>query len=171
MIQKANDGPTRALDLEKWRTKHGLTISAACELLGLQRAKWAELQKNPGAELDDMAVCIVVRWYERHPETMPMTRVIDIKACMEGLNLDPDSPKDKKIMAGLTGRESAATYRWNNGQGNLSKPVERLLEAVFRLPTESAKKRRQLLESVVTEIAEEMGVRDPLSRGSWRRES
>lgn len=171
MNQKMKDGPTRGLDLEKWRTKYGLTISAACELLGLQRATWAEIQKKPDAELEDAAVCILLEFYESHPETMPINRVIDVAQCMRELTYDPENPKDKKTFAGATGRESAAVYRWTNGQGNVSKPVERLLEALSRLPTESGKKRRSILEAIALKVAGKMGVRDPLSRGSWRREN
>ena len=171
MSQKSKEGPIRSLDLEKWRTKHGLTISAACELLGLQRAMWAELQKSPGKEVDDATVCALLTLYERHPETMPINRVIDIRQRMVSLGYDPDNPKDKKCFAGATGREAAAVYRWLNGQGNVSKPVERLLEALDRLHTESGKKKRSVLESVAMEVADRAGVRDPLSRGSWRRES
>ncbi|SEI14355.1 hypothetical protein [Paraburkholderia hospita] len=171
MSQKSKEGPIRSLDLEKWRTKHGLTISAACELLGLQRATWAELQKTPSKEVEDATVCALLTLYERFPETMPITRVIDIRQRMVSLGYDPDNPKDKKSFAGATGREAAAVYRWVNGQGNVSKPVERLLEALDRLHTESGKKKRSVLESVAMEVADRAGVRDPLSRGSWRRES
>ncbi|MEX3630301.1 MAG: hypothetical protein VB138_13435 [Burkholderia sp.] len=171
MSQKLKEGPIRSLDLEKWRTKYGLTISAACELLGLQRATWAELQKRPDKEVDDATVCALLTLYQRHPETMPINRIIDIRQRMVSLGYDPDNPKDKKCFAGATGREAAAVYRWVNGQGNVSKPVERLLEALDRLHTESGKKKRNVLESVAMEVAERAGVRDPLSRGSWRRES
>ncbi|NIF40192.1 hypothetical protein F3J14_04590 [Burkholderia sp. Tr-862] len=172
MSQKLKEGPIRSLDLEKWRTKYGLTISAACELLGLQRATWAELQKRPDKEVEDATVCALLTLYERYPkETMPITRVINIRERMVNLGYDPDNPKDKKSFAGATGREAAAVYRWVNGQGNVSKPVERLLEALDRLPTESGKKKRNVLESVAMEVAERAGIRDPLSRGSWRRES
>lgn len=171
MSLKDNKEPFRALELEKFRVKHGLTISTACELLGLQRAKWAEYQKNPTALVDDMAVCIMMTFYERHPRTMPISRVVDIRQWMVDHNYDPDSPQDKKTFAGGIGREAAATYRYINGQGSVSKPVERLLEAVDRLPTDSGKKKRAELESVAREVADRMGVRDPLTRGSWRRES
>ncbi|KVO15165.1 hypothetical protein WJ74_10970 [Burkholderia ubonensis] len=138
----------------------------------MQRATWAELQKRPDKEVEDATVCALLTLYERYPkETMPITRVINIRERMVNLGYDPDNPKDKKSFAGATGREAAAVYRWVNGQGNVSKPVERLLEALDRLPTESGKKKRNVLESVAMEVAERSGVRDPLSRGSWRRES
>lgn len=171
MKNQSGKGPILNLDLEKFRVKHGLSISTVCELLGLQRAKWAAMFKRPTDEVDDMAVCITMTFYENHPETMPITRVIDIRRWMEEHNYDPDSPQDKKEFAGAIGREAAATYRYTNGQGSVSKPVERLLEAVDRLHTESGKKKRAELERVAQEVAERMGVHDPLRRGSWRRDS
>ena len=170
MNKKDSKTPLRSLDLEIWRTRNGLTISAACELLGLQRAKWTDLQKSPSEPIDDMAVCMLVLFYEEHPETMPISRVVNIKADMEHLGYDPDEPSHKKEYALLHGREPAATYRWLNNQGTVGKPVERLMEAANRLSTESGNKKRNSLRKVADEVAERMGISDPFKRGTWRKD-
>jgi hypothetical protein len=162
--------PLRSVDLEIWRTQHGLTISAACELLGLQRQKWTELQKNPSEPLDDMAVGILLLFYLQYPETIPLSRVIDIKRDMEMLGLDPEDPSHKKEYAVAHGREPAAAYRWLANQGSVGKPVERLMEAVSRLETNSPEKRRNILRKTAMEVADRQGVNDPFSRGTWRKE-
>lgn len=170
MIQKQNNrGPIRALDLEKFRVKYGLPISTACEVFGLQRAKWAALQKDPSAILADNAVCELLLFYEENPSTIPMRRPVKARQQMIDLGYDPDSPADKARFAAAHGREKAGSYRWD-GQGGISKPVERLMEAINRLPTESGKKKRQVLERIALEVAARQGIRDPLSRGSWRKD-
>jgi len=170
MIQKHNKGPIRAFELDEWRVKHGLSISAACELLGLQRAKWAALQKDRSATIKDNAVCIALELYEQHPEVMPMRRVIDFKQHMIHLGLDPNSPKDRKLFAAVHGRENAASYRLLDGEGGVSKPVERIFEATLRLSVESGVAARKVLEGIARTVAERQGIRDPLTRGSWRKD-
>ena len=162
--------PVRSVDLEMWRTRYGLTISAACELLGLQRQKWTELQKKPSEPIDDMAVCILLLFYLEHPETIPISRVIDIQRDMESLGFNPEDPSDKKEYAIAHGREPAAAYRWLGNQGTVGKPVERLMEAVSRLETNSPQKRRDHLRKIATEVATRQGVSDPFARGTWRKE-
>lgn len=159
--------PFKAIDLEQWRVKCGFTISAACELLGLQRAKWTKLMQDPQQPLTDMTLCILLTMYEHDESTLPIQRIVNAREQMISLGYDPDKPADKKRFAGANGRENAATYRWDRGQGGLSKPVERLFEATNRLP---ASKRRQILEGIAKEVAERQGIRDPLSRGSWRKD-
>jgi hypothetical protein len=161
--------PLRSVDLEVWRTRHGLTISAVCELLGLQRQKWTELHKKPSEPIDDMAVCILLIFYSEHPETIPMSRVIDIQRDMHSLGLNPDDPSDKKEYAIAHGREPTAAYRWLGDQGAVGKPVERLMEAVSRLDTSSPDERRNALRKVATEVANRQGVGDPFARGTWRK--
>ncbi|AQH05167.1 hypothetical protein A9R05_39905 (plasmid) [Burkholderia sp. KK1] len=163
--------PLRSVDLEIWRTRHGLTISAACELLGLQRQKWTELHKTPSEPIDDMAVCILLLFYFEHPETIPMSRVIDIQRDMHSLGLNPEDPSDKKEYAIAHGREPTAAYRWLGDQGAVGKPVERLMEAVSRLDTSSPDERRNALRKVATEVANRQGVSDPFARGTWRRDA
>jgi hypothetical protein len=163
-------GPILALDLEKFRVKYGLSISSACEVFGLQRAKWTAMQKNPSGVVDDNTVCILLELYERNPSTIPMRRIINIRQHMVDLGYDADNPTDKALFATTRGREKAASYRWDGGQGGISKPVERLIEATDRLPTESGKKKRQILEDIARGVAERQGIRDPLARGSWRRD-
>lgn len=170
MNKASEKRPLRSVDLEIWRSQYGLTISAACELLGLQRQKWTELQKNPSEPLDDMAVGILLLFYLQHPETIPISRVIDIKRDMESLGLNPDDPSDKKEYAVAHGREPAAAYRWLGNQGTVGKPVERLMEAVSRLETNSPDKRRNALRKIAMEVADRQGVSDPFSRGTWRKE-
>ncbi|RKP47545.1 hypothetical protein [Trinickia fusca] len=171
MTQKpSGKGPILALDLEKFRVKYGLSISSACEIFGLQRAKWTALQKTPSAVLTDNTVCILLDFYERNPGTIPIRRIINIRQHMVDLGYDPDNPTDKALFATTHGREKAASYRWDGGQGGISKPVERLIEATDRLPTESGRKKRQILESIAREVAARQGIRDPLSRGSWRKD-
>lgn len=162
--------PVRPVDLEMWRTRHGFTISAACELLGLQRQKWAELHKKPSEPIDDMAVCILLLFYLEHPETIPMARVVDIRRDMHSLGFNPEDPSHKKEYAIAHGREPAAAYRWLGDQGAVGKPVERLMEAVSRLDANSADKRRNALRKIATEVADRQGVTDPFARGTWRKE-
>lgn len=170
-MNKASDKrPVRSVDLEIWRSQYGLTISAACELLGLQRQKWTELQKKPSEPIDDMAVCILLLFYLQHPETIPISRVIDIESDMKSLGFNPDDPSDKKEYAIAHGREPAAAYRWLGNQGAVGKPVERLMEAVSRLETNSPTKRRDHLRKIATEVANRQGVSDPFGRGTWRKE-
>ncbi|KAG0184463.1 hypothetical protein DFQ28_011090 [Apophysomyces sp. BC1034] len=88
---------------------------------------------------------------------MPIKRIVDVPQEMRGLDLNPDDPKDKRRFAGMVGRENAAVYGWIRRARNVSKPVERLLEALHRLPAESARKKRQILESIVMEVAEGAG--------------
>jgi hypothetical protein len=171
MTQKqSGKGPILALDLEKFRVKYGLSISSACEIFGLQRAKWTALQKTPSVVLADNTVCILLDFYERNPATIPIRRIINIRQHMIDLGYDPDNPTDKALFATTHGREKAASYRWDSGQGGISKPVERLIEATDRLPTESGKKKRQTLEGIARDVAERQGIRDPLARGSWRKD-
>lgn len=163
-----NKTPMLALDAEKWRIKNGLTISLACELLGLQRAKWAAMMQDSSAPIDDMAVCILLELYEEFPETMPIGRVVDIIEYMRELGFDPEDPADKKEFSISHGREAAAAYRWKNNEGNISKPVERIVEAVGRLDTTSGKKRRAVLKSVAEKVARRNGVPNPFKSGTWR---
>lgn len=163
-------GPVRNLDLEKFRVQYGLTISEACEAFGLQRARWTALQKKPGDLLEDIAVVMDLLGYQKTPASIPVKRVTDVRAFMQELGLDPDSPKDKARLAVLCGREKAMSYRVIDGQGGLSTPVERLIELVNRLPTDSGRKKRQFLEELAAEAAERQGIRDPFGRGTWRRE-
>src|SRR5260363_295335 len=71
---KKKPRPICALDLEKWRIRHGLTIAAACELLGLPYHKWGALSKTPAAPIQDATVCMLLTLYDQYPETLPIQR-------------------------------------------------------------------------------------------------
>jgi len=160
--------PYRPVDIEIWRTKNGLTISMACELLGLQRAKWAEMMQDKERVLPikDMAVCIMLQFYEDYPETMPINRVIKVMEYMRELGYNPDDPTDKKEFAIDHGREPAATYRWKNDEGRVSKPVARIMEAVSRMDS-SWKKRRAALRATADKVAKRNNVPNPYKTGTW----
>ena len=160
--------PLLNLELEKWRVKHGLTVSAACEQLGLQRAKFTEMRANPKDPIEDKTVCQLLYVYEAHPETMPSMRVLDIRSFMTDLGFDPENPSDKKEFALLVGREPAAVYRWLAGEGHYSKPVERLIEAYSRL-NQTGKKKRSMLKGFAQKIAARLGIADPFERATWRK--
>lgn len=160
--------PLLNIEIETWRLKHGLTVSAACEQLGLQRAKFTEMRSRPKEPIEDKAVCQLLYLYNAHPESMPSTRALDIRSFMEDLGFDPENPSDKKEFALMVGREPAAVYRWLAGEGNYSKPVERLMEAYSRLSLSGKKKRSMLMEFAMS-IADRLGIPDPFKRATWRK--
>src|SRR5260363_437161 len=80
--QKKSPDPICALDLEKWRIRHGLTIAAACELLGLPYHKWGALSKTPAAPIQDATVCMLLTLYDQYPETLPIQRAPDFLSFM-----------------------------------------------------------------------------------------
>ncbi len=156
-------------EIEKWRLKHGLTVSAACEQLGLQRAKFTEMRSRPKDPIEDKAVCQLLCLYDAHPEVMPSMRALDIRSFMEELGFDPENPSDKKEFALIVGREPAAVYRWLAGEGNYSKPVERLMEAYSRLNA-TGKRKRSLLKDFALDIADRLGIPDLFKRATWRKD-
>lgn len=160
--------PIKNIEVEKWRLKNGLTVSAACEQLGLQRAKFAEMRSKPQEPIEDKAVCQLLEIYEAYPESMPSVRQLDIRQFMIELGFDPENPSDKKEFAVLVGREPAAVYRWLAGEGNYSKPVERLIEAYSRIQLAGAKK-RSLLKTYAVKIAARLGITDLFERATWRK--
>ncbi len=153
-------------DLDAWRTKHGLNVPTASTLLGLGIERWRQLQQNPAAPLEDAAVGMLLAFYERYPEHIPLTRSADFAKFMNDLGYDINDSVDKKRCASALGREGVAAYRWLEGRP-LSKPVERLIEAFNRLPVLGEEK-RDLLESLARQEGESRGVPDPLNRASWR---
>jgi hypothetical protein len=168
MHSKKSQAPLCALDLEKWRIRHGLTIAAVCDLLGLTPVKWAALSKTPTAPIQDAAVCMLITLYNQYPETLPIRRSIDFLSFMLELGYQPDVPVDRTQCASALGREGVAAYRWLDEINRLSKPVERLMEAIQRLPTTSGKKKRRILENTAKAVAQRMGAPDPIQRKSWR---
>src|SRR5260363_346438 len=93
--QKKSPDPICALDLEKWRIRHGLTIAAACELLGLPYHKWGALSKTPAAPIQDATVCMLLTLYDQYPETLPIQRAPDFLSFMRALGYAPDKPADR----------------------------------------------------------------------------
>src|SRR5260364_267073 len=168
MHLKKSPDPICALDLEKWRIRHGLTIAAACELLGLPYHKWGALSKTPAAPIQDAAVCLLLTLYDQYPETLPLQREPDFLSFMRALGYAPDQPADRTQCASALGREGVAAYRWFDEINRLSRPVERLMEAIQRLPAPSSQEKRRILESTAQAVAQRMGVPDPIQRKYWR---
>lgn len=162
--------PMRGVDAEEWRVKHGLTIGLACELLGMQRAAWTKMMLDSSTPIEDMAVCILLTLYNDYPETMPIGRVVDITQFMRELDYEPKDPSDKKEFAILMGREPASTYRWVHN-GNISKPIERIVAATMRLEEKSGRgSRKQQLKKIVEKVATINGISDPFERATWRND-
>src|SRR5260364_97627 len=99
MHSKKSPDPICALDLEKWRIRHGLTIAAACKLLGLPYHKWGALSKTPAA---------------------PIQGAPDFLSFMRALGYAPDKPADRTQCASALGREGVAAYRWFDEINRLS---------------------------------------------------
>jgi len=163
--------PLRNCDIDDFRVQHGLTISEACECLGLQRVRWTAMLKKPAATLEDNSVCQILEFYREHPDTIPIKRIPDVREYALSLGLDPDSPKDKTRLSILHATEKASAYRWlDHGSGRPSAPVERLMAAVTRLPAKTEADRLAALEKVMKAVARRQGIADPLRRGTWRRD-
>lgn len=164
--------PFRNDDIEYFRVQHGLTITEACECLGLQRVSWTAMLKNPGSMIEDNSVCEVLEFYRLYPETIPIKRITDMRAYMESLSLDPDVPKDKITFSLAHGKEKASSYRWlESGSSRPSASVERLMAAVSRLSDEIAgEDRLEILKKIAKTVAKRQGIGDPFLKNSWRRE-
>lgn len=164
--------PFRNDDIEYFRVQHGLTITEACECLGLQRVSWTAMLKNPGGMIEDNSVCEVLEFYRLYPETIPIKRIPDMRAYMESLGLDPDVPRDKITFSLAHGKEKASSYRWlESGSSRPSASVERLMAAVSRLPEEIVgEDRLKILEKIAKTVAKRQGIGDPFLKNSWRRE-
>src|SRR5260364_144901 len=92
MHSKKSPDPICALDLEKWRIRHGLTIAAACELLGFPYHKWGALSKTPAAPLQDAAVCMLLTLYDQHTETLPIQRAPDFLSFRTAMGYASEKP-------------------------------------------------------------------------------
>ncbi|MEX3917874.1 hypothetical protein AB4Y43_16780 [Paraburkholderia sp. BR10872] len=165
--------PFRNDDIEYFRVQHGLTITEACECLGLQRVSWTAMLKKPDSMIEDNSICQVLEFYRLYPETIPIKRIPDMRAYMESLTLDPTVPKDKITFSLLHGKEKASSYRWlESGTSRPSASVERLMAAVSRLPNDvPGEDRLTILKKIAKTVAKRQGIGDPFLKNSWRREN
>src|SRR5260364_225136 len=172
MHSKKSPDPICALDLEKWRIRHGLTIAAACELLGLPYHKWGALSKTPAAPIQDATVCMLLTLYDQYPETLPIQRAPDFLSFMRALGYAPDKLADRTQCASALGREGVAAYRWFDEINRLSRPVERLMEAIQRLPAPSAKKSAAFWKALLRQSRSEWAyrIRSSVNPGGYNDE-
>lgn len=127
--------PICGADLERWRIENRLSKSAAAEAFGLQRRRWDiwTCAQNLRTPLKDRTVAMLLHLYRTHPKTVPMREAVpDFAQFCAELGIQDNVPENRKRLAELIGRSTAAVYRMLEG-GKPSPQVARWMEAIRRM--------------------------------------
>lgn len=109
--------PVTGADLESVRERLGVSIREFVAALGINLNLYYTLIEDKNRVVDRKPVCLMVRWYDRHPEDFPVLKAptlgkIQLKLKEIGVQI---SSQDLVL---LFGRSKAAYYRYVAFEGN-----------------------------------------------------
>lgn len=125
--------PVTGADLESVREKLGVSIREFSSVLGINLNLYYTLIEDKNRPVDRKPVCLMARWYDKHPEDFPILKAptlgkIQLKLKELGVKISSQS------LVLLFGRSKAAYYRYVEFEGNENlKPASANAKSTMKL--------------------------------------
>jgi hypothetical protein len=125
--------PVTGADIESVREKLGVSIREFAGVLGINLNLYYTLIEDKNRIVDRKPVCLMARWYDKHPEDFPVLKAptlgkIQLKLKELGVRISSQN------LVLLFGRSKAAYYRYVEFEGNENlKPASANAKSTMKL--------------------------------------
>lgn len=178
--------PVTVRDLDRLRTKLGLTTLDYLWVFGMPMRKWSEMRKHMDEPVPDPPIAIWARLLNVMPELLTDLSTIlcprpdassrkdlgvptaqEILDMLTGLPQYQDTPQ--RALSVMFGRDATASHRWLHQQLKGSPIIARLFHAFRRLVREKKGAGVELWSQIVETEARARGITDIWRDGLWRQ--